>query len=72
MDAPCAPIPADRAVDLRLAHVLLTIADVLEEDAEEVAVLTAADTGNALRSQARPETAALVSLFRYSAESPRR
>ncbi len=44
---------------------LLTIADVLEELAEELAVLTAADTGNALRPQARPETQTLISLFRY-------
>jgi aldehyde dehydrogenase (NAD+) len=44
---------------------LLTIADVLEENVEELAVLTAADTGNALRPQARPEARTLVSLFRY-------
>ena len=44
---------------------LLRIADVLDEHAEELAVLTAADTGNALRPQTRPEAATLVSLFRY-------
>jgi aldehyde dehydrogenase (NAD+) len=44
---------------------LLRIADALEERAEELAQLTAADTGNALRTQARPESALLVDLFRY-------
>lgn len=44
---------------------LLAIADVLTEHAEELAVLTAADTGNALRPQARPEAATLAALFRY-------
>ncbi len=44
---------------------LLRIADALEERAEELALLTAADTGNALRTQARPESQTLVNLFRY-------
>ncbi len=44
---------------------LLRIADALEERAEELARLTAADTGNALRTQARPESQTLVNLFRY-------
>jgi aldehyde dehydrogenase (NAD+) len=44
---------------------LLHIADALEEAAEELAVLTARDTGNALRPQARPESQTLVNLFRY-------
>jgi aldehyde dehydrogenase (NAD+) len=44
---------------------LLAIADSLEEQAEDFAVLTAQDTGNALRTQARPEVTTLVSLFRY-------
>jgi aldehyde dehydrogenase (NAD+) len=44
---------------------LLKIADALEDAAEDLARLTAADTGNALRTQARPEVATLVSLFRY-------
>ncbi|CAM3509655.1 aldehyde dehydrogenase family protein [Nocardioides zeicaulis] len=43
------------------------IADALEADAEALAVLTAQDTGNALRTQARPESATLVALFRYFA-----
>jgi aldehyde dehydrogenase (NAD+) len=46
-------------------RVLLRIADALEARAEELARLTAADTGNALRTQARPESALLVDLFRY-------
>ncbi|MGO0575425.1 aldehyde dehydrogenase family protein [Ornithinimicrobium panacihumi] len=47
--------------------VLNAIADSLEEHAEELSVLTAQDTGNALRTQARPESATLVALFRYFA-----
>ena len=45
--------------------ILLRIADALEARAEELALLTAADTGNALRTQARPESQTLVNLFRY-------
>ncbi|WP_349828310.1 aldehyde dehydrogenase family protein [Brevibacterium litoralis] len=44
---------------------LLAAADALEAHAEELAQLTALDTGNALRTQARPETGTLVDLFRY-------
>ena len=44
---------------------LLRIADALEANAEELSRLTAADTGNALRTQARPESQGLVGLFRY-------
>ena len=44
---------------------LLRVADALERCAEELAILTAADTGNALRTQARPESQTLVNLFRY-------
>ncbi len=44
---------------------LLAIAAALEEAAEDLARLTAADTGNALRTQARPESGLLVNLFRY-------
>lgn len=46
---------------------LLKIADALEAETESLAVLTAQDTGNALRTQARPESATLVALFRYFA-----
>ncbi|GAA1136925.1 aldehyde dehydrogenase family protein [Ornithinicoccus hortensis] len=41
--------------------------DALEEAVEELAHLTALDTGNAIRTQARPEAGSLVSLFRYMA-----
>lgn len=44
---------------------LVKIADALEAAAEDLARLTAADTGNALRTQARPESQLLVNLFRY-------
>lgn len=46
---------------------LLKIADALEAESEALSVLTAQDTGNALRTQARPESATLVGLFRYFA-----
>jgi aldehyde dehydrogenase (NAD+) len=44
---------------------LLHIADAIEVRAEELAQVTATDTGNALRTQARPEVRTLVDLFRY-------
>ncbi|MGR6964255.1 aldehyde dehydrogenase family protein [Geodermatophilus sp. URMC 61] len=44
---------------------LLAIADDLYAHAEELARLTAQDTGNALRTQARPESQTLAKLFRY-------
>ena len=46
-------------------RLLLRIADALEGRAEELARVTAEDTGNALRTQARPEAALLADLFRY-------
>jgi aldehyde dehydrogenase (NAD+) len=46
---------------------LLAIAEDLYAHAEELALLTAADTGNALRTQARPESQTLANLFRYFA-----
>jgi aldehyde dehydrogenase (NAD+) len=46
-------------------RLLVRIADTLEEHAEELAQLTALDTGNALRTQARPESALLAACFRY-------
>jgi len=49
------------------ARALIRIADDIEARAEDFARLTALDTGNALRTQARPEVATLVSLFRYFA-----
>jgi len=44
---------------------ILRCADALESATEELAQLTALDTGNAIRTQARPETGVLVDLFRY-------
>lgn len=49
------------------ARALAKIADDIEARAEDFARLTALDTGNALRTQARPEVATLVALFRYFA-----
>src|SRR4051794_32574758 len=46
-------------------RILLAIADALFAAAEELSLLTAADTGNALRTQARPESQTLATLFRY-------
>jgi aldehyde dehydrogenase (NAD+) len=46
-------------------RLLLAIADAIEAKAEEFARVTAADTGNAIRTQARPESKTLVDLFRY-------
>ena len=61
-----AAFPAWRALHFKdRQKVLLKIADALEDRAEELALLTAADTGNALRTQARPESQTLVNLFRY-------
>ena len=47
------------------SELLLRCADAIEAEAEALARLTAQDTGNALRTQARPESATLVALFRY-------
>jgi len=61
-----AAFPAWRALHFKdRQKILLRIADALEARAEELALLTAADTGNALRTQARPESQTLVNLFRY-------
>jgi aldehyde dehydrogenase (NAD+) len=49
------------------SRALSLIADEIEARAEDFARLTALDTGNALRTQARPEVTTLVSLFRYFA-----
>lgn len=49
------------------AAALLAIADELERRGEEFARLTALDTGNALRTQARPESTTMVAMFRYFA-----
>ena len=43
----------------------LKIADALEARVEELARLIALETGNALRTQARPEASGTVEMFRY-------
>ncbi|WP_138846296.1 aldehyde dehydrogenase family protein [Rhodococcus pyridinivorans] len=49
------------------ARILAKIADAIDARSEELARLTALDTGNALRTQARPEVLTLANLFRYFA-----
>ncbi|MFD9666240.1 aldehyde dehydrogenase family protein [Rhodococcus sp. NPDC059968] len=46
-------------------RVLGKIAGAIESRSEELARLTALDTGNALRTQARPEVLTLANLFRF-------
>ncbi|WP_256842234.1 aldehyde dehydrogenase family protein [Ornithinimicrobium cryptoxanthini] len=46
---------------------LLRVADDLEANIDHLATLTALDTGNAIRTQARPEATNLVACFRYFA-----
>ena len=66
VEAARAALPAWRALHFAdRQRALLAVADAIEADAERLAVLTAQDTGNALRTQARPEVATLASLFRY-------
>lgn len=63
-----AALPAWRALHFtKRQQALLACSATLVEHAEELALLTAAETGNAVRPQARPETQTLVSLFRYFA-----
>ena len=46
-------------------RMLLKIADAVEARAEELARIIAEETGNALRTQARPEAKAAADIFRY-------
>lgn len=63
-----AAFPAWRAKHFtERSRALALIADEIEARTEDFARLTALDTGNALRTQARPEVATLVALFRYFA-----
>jgi betaine-aldehyde dehydrogenase len=48
-------------------RLLLRIAEALEQRAEEIGRQIAQETGNALRTQARPEAAGLAQIFRYFA-----
>ena len=66
VEAASIALPAWRALHFKDRQAaLLRIADAIDRSAEDLARLTAADTGNALRTQARPEVATLASLFRY-------
>jgi aldehyde dehydrogenase (NAD+) len=68
VEAACAAQPAWAGLHFTARQrALSNIADALEAEAESLAQLTAQDTGNALRTQARPESATLVALFRYFA-----
>lgn len=44
---------------------MLRMADSIEAQAEEIARITALDTGNALRTQSRPEVLLTADIFRY-------
>jgi aldehyde dehydrogenase (NAD+) len=66
VDAARRALPNWRSLHFRdRQRALLAIADTIDRQSERFAALTAQDTGNALRTQARPEVATLVSLFRY-------
>ena len=44
---------------------LLKIADAIENEIEKLSILIAKETGNAIRTQARPEAKLVVDIFRY-------
>ena len=68
VNAAHAAFPAWRARHFtERARALALIADDIEAHADQFARLTSLDTGNALRTQARPEVTTLVALFRYFA-----
>ena len=46
-------------------RLLLRIADAIEEKTEALAQIIAKETGNAIRTRARPEAASVVDIFRY-------
>lgn len=61
-----AALPAWRARHFKdRGNLLLKIADAIEAEAENLSRLTAQDTGNALATQARPESQTIANLFRY-------
>ncbi|MEK9794380.1 MAG: aldehyde dehydrogenase family protein [Hyphomicrobiales bacterium] len=45
--------------------ILLNIADDIDDQKEEIAKIIAKETGNAIRTQARPEISLVVDIFRY-------
>jgi acyl-CoA reductase-like NAD-dependent aldehyde dehydrogenase len=54
-----------KVVPRERGRVMLRIADALEAKAEELARVIALETGNALRTQARPEAKGTADIFRY-------
>jgi acyl-CoA reductase-like NAD-dependent aldehyde dehydrogenase len=54
-----------RMVPRERGRLLLRIADAIEARSEELARIIAEETGNALRTQARPEAKASADIFRY-------
>src|SRR5581483_4564749 len=46
-------------------RMLLTIADAVEADLEAIAMTVAVETGNAIRTQARPEVRSAADVIRY-------
>jgi len=64
--AAAAAFPAwSRVPPRERGRALLRIADRLEAEAESIARQIATETGNALRTQARPEARGLAEIFRY-------
>ena len=64
--AAAAAFPAWRALPAReRGRLLIRIADGLEARGEELARTIAAETGNAIRTQARPEATTAADVFRY-------
>ena len=64
--AAAAAYPAwSRVAPRERGKLFLKIADALEARVEELARLIALETGNALRTQARPEAVGTVDMFRY-------
>src|SRR5690348_8954265 len=64
--AAAAAFPAwSRVAPRERGKLFLKIADALEARVEELARLIASETGNALRTQARPEANGTVDMFRY-------
>jgi acyl-CoA reductase-like NAD-dependent aldehyde dehydrogenase len=54
-----------REIPRERGKLLLQIADALETDSEHIARLVSTETGNALRTQSRPEVKCAVDIFRY-------
>src|SRR5579872_836220 len=64
--AAAAAFPVWRRVPPReRGRTLIKIADVMEKEIERLARLLATETGNAIRTQARPEIRGAIDIFRY-------